>query len=264
MRRWVTSSRRSKRGGATATLNETASAEAARHDLVQALASGAYDAIVAAGGDGTVRQAACLLDGTEMPLGYIPLGTGNVLAHELGLDRSARALAQMLMQGPVMPVMLASANGERFLLMAGMGFDGRVIAALDHQTKSQVGKAAFALPTLKALSAPLDEIAVEIDGRKTTAAWVVVANARHYGGHFVIAPQTDIAAPGMSAILFHARSKAELLRQLVDLGVGRLERRAARADGGVEHGAGDGGCLDVAEAGGTADRRRYLRGGVAA
>lgn len=219
--------------GAAVTLNETVSAEASRTDMLRAIEGGGFDAIIAAGGDGTVRQAACVLVGREIPLGYIPLGTGNVLAHELGLDRSAGALAQMLMQGPSVPIELASANGEPFLLMAGMGFDGRVIAALDHRWKSMVGKAAFAIPALRALAAPRDHIVVEIDGSQHSADWVVVANARYYGGHFVIAPLTEIRTSGLSAILFRAKSKAMLAQQLADLALGRLHGRAQRAGGGV-------------------------------
>src|SRR5690242_7776127 len=59
----------------------------ARLAVRQAAESGHYDALVAAGGDGTIRHAAATLMGTETALGIIPVGTGNVIAHEIGLDR---------------------------------------------------------------------------------------------------------------------------------------------------------------------------------
>src|SRR5262249_33429038 len=93
-----------------------------RRTLRSAADSGQYDALVAAGGDGTIRQAAASLLGTDAALGIIPVGTGNVLAHEIGLARTASAIARMLQEGPAVRVACAEANGEPFLLMVGAGF----------------------------------------------------------------------------------------------------------------------------------------------
>ena len=88
----------------------------------------------------------------------------------------------MLLHGPAATIMCAHANNEPFLLMAGAGFDGRVIAALDHRFKSYVGKAAYAGPVLGALVRPIDVLTVTVDGSRHEASWAVIANARHYGG----------------------------------------------------------------------------------
>ena len=99
-------------------------------------------------------------------------------------------------------------------------------AALDQRLKSRVGKAAYAGPLLGALIRPVDTLNVTIDGRHRTASWAVIANARHYGGHFVLAPRTGILQRGLEAILFKTRSRAVLLGQLMSLAAGRLEPRA--------------------------------------
>jgi diacylglycerol kinase family enzyme len=204
--------------------------------VLEARAAGAgerYDAIVAAGGDGTVRQLAAALLGSRTPLGLIPAGTGNVLAHEIGLARTPAAVVHTLLNGPAVPVAAARANGEPFLLMAGAGFDGRVIAALDQGFKSRRGKLAFAGPVLGALVRPVDSLSVSVDGHPHEAAWAVIANARHYGGRFVMAPRASIRQRGLEAVLFKSRSRAELLAQLMSLVTGRLDARAA-AGRGVE------------------------------
>ena len=120
----------------------------------------------------------------------------------------------------------ATANGELFLLMAGAGFDGHVIGALDHGLKARIGKAAYVGPALRALARPLDSLEVAIDGRTCSATWVIVANARHYGGRFVLAAGGDIRRPGFVAVLFRATSRRRLAAVLAALAAGRLDRHA--------------------------------------
>jgi len=221
------------RAGVELTLTQPSDIDTARRQARQAADSGRYDAILAAGGDGTIRQVAATLIGTDTPLGIIPVGTGNVLAHEIGLAPQASAIAHMLLDGPVIKAVCARANDEPFLLMAGAGFDGRVIAALDHRLKSHVGKAAYAGPMLGALAHPVDTLTVTIDGHRHEASWAVIANARHYGGNFVMARRTGIRERGLQAILFKAENRAVLVGQLMALAMGTLDERSA-SHGDVE------------------------------
>jgi diacylglycerol kinase family enzyme len=217
-----------QRAGATVTHTRPASVAAARLAAQQAAASGNYDAIVAAGGDGTIRHvAAALIDG-EMPLGIIPVGTGNVLAHEIGLKLAADAVARTLLDGPTIVATCASANDEPFLLMAGAGFDARVLTGLDQRTKSLLGKLAYAAPLIGGLVRPLDALSLAVDGRPCQASWVVVANACHYGGGFVLTRRTGIHKRGLVAILFKARTRTALAGMLTSLARGRLDEHAAR------------------------------------
>jgi diacylglycerol kinase family enzyme len=219
--------------GAELTLTQPGDIDTARRQVREAAASARFDAILAAGGDGTIRQVAASLIGTGTPLGIVPVGTGNVLAHEIGLSPEARIIADMLLGGPVVQAVCARANDEPFLLMAGAGFDGRVIAALDHRLKSHVGKAAYAAPMLGALAHPVDTLTVTIDGTDHEASWAVIANARHYGGNFVMARGTGIRERGLQAILFKARNRGELVSQLMALAMGALDERSA-SHGDVE------------------------------
>lgn len=186
--------------------------------------SGVYDAVVAAGGDGTIRLAAKALIGTNVPLGAIPLGTGNVLAHEVGLPRDPAEIAGLLMTGTARPVQVSTANGEPFLLMAGIGFDGAVVAGLDHRTKSRLGKLAYVAPMTRAVLRPAPELVLDLDGRAFAASWAVISNARCYGGRFVIAEAGDVEAPGLTAVLVQSSRRATLVRVLLALATGRLSR----------------------------------------
>jgi diacylglycerol kinase (ATP) len=198
----------------------------ARRTARDAAVSGAFDGVIAAGGDGTIRSVAAALAGTAMPLGIIPIGTANVLAHEIKLPIAADPIARTLLDGPVITVKCARANGELFVLMASAGFDARVVAKVNERHKNMRGKVAFAGPLLAALTQPMDCLTVVIDGRSCEASWAIICNARHYGGRFIMAPRTGIEQRGLQAVLFKTAHHASLLSQLVSLMLGRLEQRA--------------------------------------
>ncbi|MGH6816134.1 MAG: diacylglycerol/lipid kinase family protein [Hyphomicrobiaceae bacterium] len=199
----------------------------ARRCAGDACRSGLFDAIVAAGGDGTIRQVAAGALGTDVPIGIIPIGTGNVMAHEIGLKPNPQDVVRALLTGRVARMRGGLVNNEPFLLMVGAGFDGRVTATLNRRMQNRFGKSAYARPVLQALVHPLDELDVAVDGIDYHANWIVVTKSRHYGGSFVLAPQTTVFSTGFYALLFQARSRTAHALQLLALACGRL---AARQD----------------------------------
>jgi diacylglycerol kinase family enzyme len=180
-----------------------------------------YDAVVAAGGDGTIRALAQAIAGTDVPLGIIPAGTGNVMANEIGIPASSAAIAAMLMDSPVREIEGASVNGAPFYLMAGAGLDGAIVSALDVALKQRLGKLAYTGPLLAALSRMPVPFRVLVDGSEREAMWVVAANARHYAGRFVIAPGASLLTPGLYAVLLEARSRRALAQALTMVALGR-------------------------------------------
>ncbi len=192
-------------------------------DLARTVAaSRRFDALVAAGGDGTLRALAAGLAGSGVALGLIPLGTGNVMATELGLSRDARRLAATLRTGPVRDVRPGLANGAPFLLMASAGVDARILARLDLGLKRHTGQLAYLPPTLAELGRRLLPFPVTIDGAETQCTWAIVTRVRHYGGRFVVAPGQDMTGDGFHAVLVRTRSRLELARVLASAAAGRL------------------------------------------
>ncbi len=81
--------------------------------------------LVAVGGDGTVS--ALINERPEAPITILPTGTENLAAHHFQLDGDPEHLAGIVAAGKSAAVDLGVANGRRFLLMVGFGFDGDVV-----------------------------------------------------------------------------------------------------------------------------------------
>lgn len=112
------------------------------------------DLVVPIGGDGTVRTVASQLVGTDVPLGLVPAGTGNLLARNLDLPVTSRkgalnlALTGADRRVDVGQVRYWDTDGETheeyFLVMGGVGMDADVMESTDDEVKKRFGWMAYA------------------------------------------------------------------------------------------------------------------------
>lgn len=195
-----------------------------------------YGVLAVAGGDGTVNEALNGIAGRDSSppapaLAIVPLGTANVLAHELGLDFSAAAVARTIMAGHSLLLHPGEARSETasaarcFTLMAGAGFDAWVVAGVSPGLKRRWGKLAYAWRSLvETLRYRPARYAVEIDGVRSEAASVVVTHARHYAGPWIIAPAAALDHPSLEVCLFERWGRWSVMRFGLALLTGRLPR----------------------------------------
>lgn len=168
-----------------------------------------FDAVLVAGGDGTVNEAinGLLAAPKLLPLGLVPLGTQNVLAHELGFDANGDlyTLEVLLRAGKTRRLdvgrltcgsLSRDSQTRYFVLMAGFGFDAVVVRDVLRSVKERIGPAAYALSTLGALAKYRSTaITLTLDGEevRSEAFWVIIANTASYGDRLIkLAP---FAAP---------------------------------------------------------------------
>jgi YegS/Rv2252/BmrU family lipid kinase len=183
-----------------------------------------YDAVIAAGGDGTINEVANGIDGR--PLGVIPLGTANVLAIELRYPRGAEATAALLARGETRRVQPGRIAGRRFVQMASAGFDARVVARLDLGLKRWLGKGAYVLTGGRELLAGKHQpICLRLDGQAHEVGQVIIANGRYYGGRFVVAPAARPASPDFQVCLFLRSGPVALASYAGAIAIGRLAGR---------------------------------------
>ena len=84
------------------------------------------DAVVVAGGDGTMACAASVLAGRSLPLGLVPMGTMNLLAKDLGLPLDLPGAAAAIGAGRARRIDVGEVNGEIFLINSVLGMPARM------------------------------------------------------------------------------------------------------------------------------------------
>jgi YegS/Rv2252/BmrU family lipid kinase len=184
-----------------------------------------YDAVVAAGGDGTIGEVANGLPLQSAPLGIFPLGTANVLAMEIGLPLDPPAVMQTVLHGPEANIWPGYVNERLFTIMAGVGFDAHVVADLPPQLKRWLGKGAYVIESLRQLAAyRVPRYRVSIDGADHDCASAVIAKGHFYGGKFICAPHARLDDPAFEICLFKKGGRIGALRATVALTLGLLQR----------------------------------------
>ena len=82
--------------------------------------------IIAVGGDGTVNEVASVLTETTIPLGIIPIGSGNGLARHLNIPLQFEAALDKAMHDHEIAIDVGLINNKMFFCTAGIGFDAKV------------------------------------------------------------------------------------------------------------------------------------------
>jgi diacylglycerol kinase (ATP) len=182
-----------------------------------------FDRILAAGGDGTLNEVINGLIPSPIPLGFLPLGTTNVLALELGIPFDIEKACAIFLQGDPKPVNIGDANGRRFLLMASAGFDAEAVYRVSLILKRWTGKLAYVISSLKVLtqggSAPIR--LVPENGEVVEGNTVIVSNGKLYGGKFPIAPNASLEEDALDICVFKKLGFRNLMKNLIRVAAGK-------------------------------------------
>jgi len=92
-----------------------------------------FDAVVAAGGDGTVSAVAAALVGTSTPLGILPLGTLNLLAKDLKIPFHLKEAARTIAEGKVHEIDVGEVNGRIFVNNSSIGLYPKAVRERDQE-----------------------------------------------------------------------------------------------------------------------------------
>lgn len=197
--------------GATAEILRTS----ARGDAPRLLAAaGPADLVVAIGGDGTLSEVLAGLPDPRTPVGLLPMGTANVLAHALGLPADPERALAVFLAGRLQELDVARVGERLAHLVVGVGFDARVVREVEARRTGPITKFTYVGAVLRALRnyRPVP-LRVWLDGvelhERPGLVWI--ANTPKYADLLRFAPGTRLDDGHWEVYLFARGTLGEIL-----------------------------------------------------
>lgn len=173
------------------------------------------EVLVVVGGDGAVRMASPAAARAGTPIYQYPHGTENLFAREFGMTRSPARLVEAIGKGRIERVDMARADGQRFLLMASVGFDAEVIHDLARRRAGRISHLSYIVPMVRQLASwSPPRLSIEVDGVPVVdgeAGFVVVANSRQYARRFDPASRAVMTDGRLDVAFFPTANRRSLV-----------------------------------------------------
>ena len=176
------------------------------------------DVVLVCGGDGTINEATQALAGTDTALAVMPLGTANIIGHELALASTVDSVTEVVLNGHARRLDVGLCGSRRFLCVAGVGFDAFVTKHMAEWRTGAISYLSYVKPIWKALTLfPFEPLRVTIDGEELPGPLynVIIGNARYYGGPFMMTPRARPDDGLLDVLALGGRGFAWLLTYMI-------------------------------------------------
>ncbi|MEO8669323.1 MAG: diacylglycerol kinase family protein [Bauldia sp.] len=186
------------------------------------------DAVVAGGGDGTIRSVAAVLADSGVPLGILPLGTLNHFAKDIGIPVDVDKAIGVIAERQIRAVDLGEVNGASFVNNSSIGIYPYMVLDRERRQKLRgMGKwTAMVLAFFRVMRAfPRRRIAVRADGATESlrTPCLFVGN-NEYGTHvFSLGKRECLDAGALWLYVAHPKSPAAFLSLAVRIALGRID-----------------------------------------
>lgn len=151
-------------------------------------------AVIAVGGDGTVNEVLQGIGLSGIPLGIIPMGSGNGLARHVGIPLHPMEAMAALVNSEIQAIDLGQVNEFYFISNCGVGYDAHIAERI--KTRNRRGLLMYIQETLLGFFGHKSEtytITLDNNLQITQQAFMLnVANGREFGYGFTIAPQAAL------------------------------------------------------------------------
>jgi YegS/Rv2252/BmrU family lipid kinase len=166
---------------------------------------GRFDAVLVAGGDGSINETMNALCGTPTPVGILPFGTVNVFAREMGIPLRPLEAARTFITCRERAFDMGRIGDRRFLLMASFGFDVLALRRTPKVMKRLFGRYGYLITSFCIYPFYRDreiEVFLGEDETPQRAHFAVFSNSRYYAGNYVVAPKADMEDGLLDVTLF--------------------------------------------------------------
>jgi len=171
--------------------------------------------VVVVGGDGTVREVAHGLEGSDKPLLVVPCGTENLLANELGFDEKLKTIVRTFEAGYIRPLDLGIANGKCFTSITGFGFDGQIVGRVSQQRKGHIDYFDYFWPIWRTFwDYKFSAMRVKVDGEEIFdgPGLVFVGNISRYAVGLQILHYADFGDGLLDVCIYKCASRVHLIK----------------------------------------------------
>jgi diacylglycerol kinase (ATP) len=185
------------------------------------------DVLFVWGGDGTVQRCVEAVAGTGTAVAILPAGTANLLAENLNVPHDLTEAVRVGLHGDRRRLDTGSVNGERFTVMAGAGFDARMIAEADRGAKDRLGRVAYVAAGIRNLGARRVRATVTVDGKRFftgKVSCVLAANVGKILGGVEAFPQARPDDGRLELGVVTARDPVQWARTFGRIALGHPER----------------------------------------
>ncbi|MBT2161279.1 diacylglycerol/lipid kinase family protein [Zobellia barbeyronii] len=171
------------------------------------------DIIVACGGDGTINEVASCLVGTSIPLGIIPMGSGNGLASNLRIPKNLRKALAIIKERNVTKIDVGKINDRHFFSNMGIGFDATVIKHYESSHKrTLLGYVNACLTSFRAMGKN-NGLSVNINkiGRVDNPFIIMVSNSNEMGYNLSLTPKASLQDGLLDVLIISKISRLKML-----------------------------------------------------
>ena len=169
--------------------------------------------LVACGGDGTINEVASCLVGTDVPLGIIPMGSGNGLAESLEIPRNIKEAVKIIKESRTNGIDVALVNGKPFFSNMGIGFDAKVISNYNNCGKRRFW--AYLKAVLKSIKEfkNSEKIKVELNGKtfKANPFMFFVSNSKVMGYDISLTRMASLQDGLLDVVIIENLNRGEML-----------------------------------------------------
>lgn len=185
------------------------------------------DLIFVWGGDGMVQRSIDALGNTEIPIAILPAGTANLLATNLGVPRDLAKAVEIGLHGARRRLDVGVLNGERFAVMAGAGFDARIMDGVGQKAKQRFGRLAYFRSSVQAIKVRRSRMIIKVNGEpwfNGKASCVLFGNIGTVSGGLRIFPEAKPDDGILEIGVVTAKGWLDWLQVLVRIATRNTER----------------------------------------